>query len=125
MDQGVLLALEAFAYVLGDWSKLVITALLCVFAFATILGWGLYGGRCFQYLFGEKSWDLFTYGQSAAVLLGATLNTTSIWCLAEIVNGLMAIPSLFGIFVLSGVFISIMNDYQKKTRTDINSLHAF
>lgn len=112
-DPGISLSLEAFAYVLGDWSKIVLTALACVFAFATILGWGLYGARCCQYLFGEKSWNLFVYAQSAAVLLGTTLNTSSIWCLAEIVNGLMAIPNLIGIFALSDVFIRILKDFQR------------
>lgn len=112
-DPGISLSMDAFACVLGDWSKLLITALACVFAFATILGWGLYGGRCCQYLFGEKSWRLFVYAQTAAVILGTALNTSSVWCLAEIVNGLMAIPNLIGIFALSGVFIRILNDFQR------------
>lgn len=112
-DQGVRLALEAFAYTLGDWSMIVLTSLLCVFAFATILGWGLYGGRCCQYLFGEKSWSLFVYGQSIAVILGAVLNTSSVWNLTEIFNGLMAIPNLIAICALSSVFIQILKDFQQ------------
>ena len=112
-DPGISLSLDAFSCVLGDWSKVVLTALACVFAFATILGWGLYGARCCQFLFGEESWNVFAYAQSVAVILGATLNTSSIWCLAEIFNGLMAIPNLIGISALSGVFIRILKDFQK------------
>ena len=116
MDPGISLTLEAFSSVLGNWSRLLLTALTCIFAFATILGWGLYGARCSQYLFGEHSWKSFSFVQSGAVVLGATLNTSVVWTLSEIVNGLMAIPNLIALTMLTGVFISILKDYQHKEK---------
>lgn len=114
LDSGIVLSFDAFSSVLGNWSSIVLAILVCILAFATILGWGLYGARCCQYLLGYKSWSMFMYVQSVAVLLGAVLNTSVVWTLAEIVNGLMAIPNLFAISALSSVAISIMNDFQKK-----------
>lgn len=113
-DPGIAMSLDAFAAVLGDWSKILLTILTCVFAFATILGWGLYGARCLQYLFGEQTWNIFIYAQSAAVILGVLLDTSCVWTLAEIVNGLMAIPNLFVVTALSGTFMKIFLDFQKR-----------
>lgn len=113
-DPGIALTLDAFSTVLGNWSKILLTILTCVFAFATILGWGLYGARCLQYLLGEHIWDIFIYAQSVAVILGVILDTSSIWILSEIVNGLMAIPNLIAVTALSGTFMKIFMDFQRK-----------
>ena len=113
-DPGIALSLDAFAAVLGDWSKILLTFLTCIFAFATILGWGLYGTRCFQYIFGVQTWNSFIYAQSAAVILGVLLDTSCVWTLAEIANGLMAIPNLFVVTALSGTFMKIFLDFQKR-----------
>ena len=113
-DLGITLSLNAFSMVLGDWSKVLLTVLTCIFAFATILGWGLYGGRCCQFLFGANTWNAFVYGQSAAVILGAVLNTSLIWSITEIMNGLMAIPNLIGISAVSGVFIHLLEAYRSQ-----------
>ena len=74
-DPGLALTLDAFACVYGDYIRIILTALVCVFAFATILGWSLYGGRCAQFLFGEGIWKAFAYTQAGGVLLGVVLNT--------------------------------------------------
>lgn len=112
-DPGILLSLDAFSSILGNWSKILLAILTCIFAFATILGWGLYGARCFQFLFGTNTWNLFVYAQSAAVILGAVLDTSFVWILSEIVNGLMAIPNLIAVSALSGTFLKIIMDFQK------------
>ena len=112
-DPGITLSLEAVALVLGDWSKVILTVLTCIFAFATIIGWGLYGGRCCQYLFGAKAWNIFIYGQFLAIILGTVLNTSLIWSVTEILNGLMAIPNLIGVSAVSDVFICLIEDFQK------------
>lgn len=122
-DPGIALTMDAFADVLGDWSRSLITALTCLFAFATILGWGLYGARCAQYLFGEGVWKKFAYAQSFAVILGAVMNTSVVWVLAEIVNGCMAIPNLIVLAYLNPVFLSLIKTYQKyEKRTDGKSV---
>lgn len=110
-DVGASLTSRAFCAVLGDWVSVVIALALCLFAFATILGWGLYGARCAQYLFGNSVWRKFTLLQVATVLLGAALNTAMLWRMAEIVNGLMAIPNLIALWVLSPKLKHLLQDF--------------
>jgi len=112
-DPGISLTLDAFSTVLGNWTNVLLTLLSSIFAFATILGWGLYGARCCQFIFGINAWRYFAYAQAAAVILGSVLNTSVVWILAEIVNGLMAIPNLFAVCALSGIFIEITKDFQE------------
>ena len=112
---GAELTIESFSLVLGDWTRVFITLSLCLFAFATVLGWGLYGGRCAQYLFGNQIWKTFALLQGAMVILGAVLNTGTVWLMAEIVNGLMAIPNLIALIVLSPELSRLIIDYQRKT----------
>ena len=109
-DPGVTLTMNAFASVLGNWSRLLLTVLSCIFAFATILGWGLYGMRFCQFLFGLTSWKYFLVAQSLAVILGSMLGTSTIWGLSEFVNGLMTIPNLIAVFLLSGNFLKLLKE---------------
>ncbi len=100
-DPGVRLTMDAFSSVLGQWINVVITIALAAFAVATVLGWGLYGGRCAQYLFGDGVWRAFVWVQMVTTVLGAVIGTQTVWLLAEIVNALMAIPNLIVLAVLS------------------------
>ena len=111
MDSGVTLTSHAFCAVLGDWAGVIISLALCLFAFATVLGWGLYGARCAEYLFGNGVWRKFTLVQMAAVVLGAVVNTAMLWRLSEIVNGLMAIPNLAALWVLSPKIRQLLKDF--------------
>lgn len=113
MDAGGQLTIAAFVQVYGDWVSIAITAALCCFAFATVLGWGLYGARCAQFLFGSKAWNIFALLQTATVLLGSVLNTQTVWLFAETVNGLMAIPNLIALAALSPVLIRLTKEYRK------------
>lgn len=112
-DPGIQLTLEAFSAVLGNWSRLAITILTSIFAFATILGWGLYGARCCQFLFGEGSWHKYMVAQVIAVFLGAVLETSVVWVLSELVNGLMAIPNLFALYYLRNDFLTLLKAKNK------------
>ena len=112
VDAGLSLTADAFSCVLGPWVKIFIAASVCLFAFATILGWGLYGARCAQYLFGQLVWTRFAVLQAVIVVLGAVLNTAVIWKMAEIVNGLMAVPNLLSLAVLSPQLIRLINEYK-------------
>lgn len=91
----------AFSVVYGRFADLFLAISLICFAVATVLGWGLYGGRCAQFLFGPKAWRYFAYAQSIAVVFGAVLDTELIWQLSELFNGLMAIPNLLTLAVLA------------------------
>lgn len=93
-DVGVELTTNAFSAVMGKWVCIPITIALCLFAFATVLGWGLYGIRCAQFLFGDGSWKSFVCLQSVTAVISSVIGTGTVWLLAETVNGLMAIPNL-------------------------------
>ena len=111
-DPGAALTTQAFTSTYGGWISVFLAAALCCFAFATVLGWGLYGIRCAQYLFGTGALRFFAVAQSAVVLLGAVLETGTIWLLSEIVNGLMAIPNLITLAALSPELIRLTNEYR-------------
>ena len=98
---GAELTAAALAARFGDWVCPVLCGCLMLFALATILGWGFYAGRCAEYLFGSVNWKLFGLCQGAGVLLGVFLKTGTVWTLAEIVNGLMAVPNLAAVLALS------------------------
>ena len=119
-DGGAALTTRAFAAVYGDWVTVFLALALCCFAFATVLGWGLYGARCAQFLFGSRSWKYFALFQTAAVLVGAVLDTGIIWSLAETVNGLMAIPNLIVLVCLSGELRRLTCEYKNKTVCGLN-----
>ncbi len=109
-DCGAELTMQAFSAVFGDWICILITLALCLFAVATVLGWGLYGARCAQYLFGDGAWRYFSALQMGAVVLGSVLNTGTVWLLAELLNGLMAIPNLIALWALSSVLHRILKN---------------
>jgi AGCS family alanine or glycine:cation symporter len=110
-DTGVSLTNSAFCAVIGPWVAVFISLSLCLFALATVLGWGLYGLRCAQYLFGADSEKYFVAVQILTVLLSSVFRADALWILAEIVNGLMAIPNLIALGVLSPQLISIYKSY--------------
>ena len=114
VDSGAALTTQAFSAVCGGWVSVFLALALCCFAFATILGWGLYGARCAQYLFGGGAWKLFAAAQAGMVVLGAVLQTGMIWAIAETVNGLMAIPNLIALCALSPELIRLTKEYQRK-----------
>lgn len=112
-DTGAVLTEKAFSQVLGDWTGIFLAAALCCFAFATVLGWGLYGGRCLEYLLGAPAWQGFALAQGIMALLGAVLETGPVWLLAECFNGLMAIPNMFTLAVLASEVRRLTIDYRK------------
>ena len=112
VDVGAALTTQAFSAVFGEWVSVVIAAALCCFAFATVLGWGLYGARCAQYLFGADCWRKFVILQTVTVVAGAVLKTGTVWLLSETVNALMAIPNLIALALLSPVLIRLTKQYQ-------------
>lgn len=113
-DEGVILTTRAFACTYGQWISVPIALFLCCFAFATMLGWGLYGVRCAQYLFGERVWKRFVILQAAVIALSTLLQTGTVWLLSETVNGLMAIPNLIALASLQSVLVRLTKAYMKK-----------
>ena len=111
VDVGGELTSAAFSQVYGAGASLFLAGALSLFAIATILGWGLYGSQCAQFLFG--GWKGFAAAQTAMVVLGAVLDTQVVWQLSEIANGLMAIPNLICLAALTGELRRITKDYKK------------
>jgi len=116
-DVGVQLTTQAFSSVMGDWVSIPIALALCCFAVATVLGWGLYGARSAQFLFGENVWRKFVYVQAVMVVIGAILGTGTVWMLSEIVNGLMAIPNLIALAILSPELSRLTREYKNMQST--------
>lgn len=110
-DAGAVLTVSAFSAVYGRFGKIIVTAFLTLFAYATILGWSLYGLRCVQFVFGRRMVPAFFVLQTAAVVVGAVMKTPTAWKLAEIFNGLMAIPNLITLAYLSPELKMLTNSY--------------
>ena len=100
-DAGAQLTEAAFSQVLGRGASVFLAAAIACFAFATVLGWGLYGARCLEYLLGGPVWKGFALAMSAMALLGAVLETGPVWLIADTFNGLMAVPNLFTLAALT------------------------
>lgn len=111
-DTGIVLTTQAFSNIYGDWVCVVITISLCLFAIATVLGWGLYGARCAEYLFGNKAWKKFVCLQMIMVVAGALLRTETAWLMSEIMNGLMAIPNLLALICLTPELCRLLREYK-------------
>lgn len=111
-DSGVSLTTQAFCAVYGSWVCVPIAIILCCFAFATVLGWGLYGARCAQYLFGQQVWKKFTWVSVFTVIAGAVVKTGTVWLFSETVNGLMVIPNLIALAWLSPELVRIVGSYK-------------
>lgn len=96
---------------------------LIFFAFTTILGWDYYSERCLQYLVGDRKKVLMVYKilYIAAVFIGPYLTISFVWTLADIFNGLMAIPNLVALFALSGVVSAETKDFFKRHNADKKS----
>ena len=109
-DVGGELTTMAFSQVYGPGASVFLAAALILFAIATILGWGLYGARCAQFLFG--GWKGFAAVQTAVVMLGAVLDTQVVWQLSEIANGMMAIPNLICLAALTRELCRITKEYK-------------
>lgn len=110
-DAGAELTIQGFTSTYGNWVSVFTAVALCCFAFSTIIGWGLYGARCIEFLFSSKVIKPFMVIYSLVAILGATLDLGLLWNIAETFNGLMAIPNLIALFLLSGTVVRLVKEY--------------
>ena len=103
---GAAMTEAAFASAFPGIAKYMLTFGLVLFAFSTIIGWSYYGERCCEYLFGVKGIMPYRICYIVLVGLGVFLKLETIWVIADIVNGLMAIPNLIALLGLSGVVVT-------------------
>ena len=108
---GAELTISGFTATYGGWVSLLTAIAMCCFALSTIIGWGLYGTRCIEYLFGTKVNKGFMLVYSFIAIVGATTNLAVIWGISETFNGLMVIPNLIALFLLSGKVKGLAEDY--------------
>ena len=108
---GAELTISGFTSTYGGWVSLFTAVAMCSFAFSTILGWGLYGTRCIEFLFGTRVNKPFMLVYSAVAILGATVNLGLLWDIADTFNGLMVIPNLIAVVLLSPVAFRLIREY--------------
>lgn len=99
---GAELTISGFTATYGGWVSILTAIATCCFAFSTIIGWGLYGSRCIEFLGGEKFVRPFLVVYSFVSIVGATMNLGLLWDISDTFNGLMAVPNLIALLMLSG-----------------------
>ncbi len=111
---GATTTIAGFSTVFGQKFGATLLAIgLLLFATSTILGWSLYGTRCIEYLFGHKAVKPYQLLFVIVIVLGAVADLTLVWDISDTLNGLMAIPNLIGLLLLSPVVIKVTRDYFK------------
>ncbi len=108
---GAELTISGFTASYGGWVSLLTAVAMCCFAFSTILGWGLYGTRCLEFLCGSRSQKPFLAVYALVAILGATADLGLLWNIADTCNGLMAIPNLLSLALLSPVVFRLVRGY--------------
>ncbi len=111
---GAELTISGFVATYGSWVTIFTAIAMCCFAFSTILGWGLYGARAIEYLGNEKLIKPFMVVYSLVAIVGATMDLGLLWGIADTFNGLMAIPNLIALFLLSGQVVKLVKEAWSK-----------
>lgn len=119
---GAVMTQAAFNGAIPTFGPILLTVSLTLFAFTTILGWSYYGERCFEFLFGVKGMNGYRTVFVAMVLLGAFLKLEVVWIIADIVNGLMAIPNLIALLALSPIIAAETKKYFEYINSPENQL---
>ena len=121
-DAGAELTISGFTSTYGGWASLFTAVALCCFAFSTIIGWGLYGSRFASFLFKtDKIVKPFFVVYSFVAILGATMDLGLLWSIAETFNGLMSIPNLIALFLLSGMVVKLADEYFEERKNTAKS----
>ena len=109
---GADLAITAFSTTFGGKASGVVVAIgLTLFALSTVLSWGLYGTRCAEFLFGSKIIKPYQVLFCVFMVVGATMKLDLAWAIADTLNGLMAIPNLVALLLLSPVVVKLVREY--------------
>lgn len=120
--KGAAMTEQAFTTAFPYIGSFLLTLGLVLFAFTTILGWNYYGERCCEYLFGIKGIKPYRYIFILLVAAGGFIKLEAIWLLADIVNGLMALPNLIALLGLSGVVVAETRAYLNHVAAEKQSL---
>ena len=113
---GAELTISGFTAVYGNWISIFTAVAMCCFAFSTIVGWGLYGLRCAEFIFGSKIWLPFNIAYALVAIVGATMDLGIIWSVSDTFNGFMTVPNLIAVFLLTPALLKLIRDYFKKEK---------
>lgn len=108
---GAELTILGFTSTYGKWVTIFTAVAMCCFAFSTIIGWGLYGARCVEFVFSSKVVKPFMVIYSLVAIIGATVDLGLVWSISDTCNGLMVIPNLIGVFLLSGTVFKLTKEH--------------
>ena len=111
---GAELTITGFTSVYGNWVSIFTAIAMCCFAFSTIVGWGLYGARCAEFLFGSKILLPFNIAYSLVSIVGATVNLGLIWGISDTFNGFMTVPNLIAVFLMTPVVLKLIKEHFAK-----------
>ena len=111
---GAELTIAGFTKVYGNWVSIFTAVAMVCFAFSTIIGWGLYGGRCVEFLFGTKSIKIYTVAYALVSILGATVSLDLIWGISDTFNGFMTVPNLIAVFLLTPTVLKLTKEHFEK-----------
>ena len=112
--KGAALTTATFDAMLSGYGGWVVTIGLIFFAYSTTLGWCYYGEKCATYVFGDKSVPIYRVIYVATVMLGTVLSMDMVWAAADTFNGLMAVPNLIALLLLSKVIVQETRDFKAK-----------
>jgi len=115
-ESGAALSAAAFEQAMPGIGGAVLTVALVVFAFTTILGWSYFGEKCWEFMVGTKAIWPFRVIWVLAVPFGAVAQLDFAWLLADTLNGLMAIPNLISLLLLSPVVVKLTKEYFARDR---------
>ena len=108
---GAELTISGFTAVYGNWVSLFTAVSMCCFAFSTIIGWGLYGARCAEFLFGTKVLKVFYVAYALVAIAGATMDLGLVWGISDTFNGFMSVPNLIAVFLLAPVMLKLVREH--------------
>ena len=111
---GAELTISGFTTVYGNWVSIFTAIAMCCFAFSTIVGWGLYGARCAEFLLGSKILLPFNIAYALISIVGATVDLGLVWGISDTFNGFMTVPNLIGVFLLAPVVLKLTKEHFEK-----------
>ena len=113
---GAELTISGFTSFYGNWVSIFTAIAMCCFAFSTIVGWGLYGARCAEFLLGSRILLPFNIAYSLVSIVGATVDLGLIWSISDTFNGFMTVPNLIAVFLLSPVVLKLTREHFEKEK---------
>ncbi|MBR2521041.1 MAG: alanine:cation symporter family protein [Oscillospiraceae bacterium] len=112
--EGATLVATAFSTVFGSFGAKFVAVALFLFAFTTVLGWSHYGTKSIEYLGGEKAASVYKVIFVVIIITGSLLTSSLAWDISDTFNGLMMIPNLIGVLVLSPIVVRLTRNYVRR-----------